>query len=223
MEITEVRIKLVQESQDRLLAFCSITLDGAFVIRDLKIIQGTRNAFVAMPSRKLMDRCRRCGGKNALRSSYCNQCGTRLAEDRAPRDTAGRAKLYADIAHPIHTDCREMIQAAVLKAYEEELIAAQSPGYICRYDDFGENDSSLPAEFDSIDFEIGPPPSSRPADVRRTEDAGTQRFEPAANQPAQTPHLDHGSPTGKPRRETPPNATVKARTSADPDFGEGID
>jgi len=37
MEITEVRIKLMEESEDRLRAFCSITIDQCFVIRDLKI------------------------------------------------------------------------------------------------------------------------------------------------------------------------------------------
>ncbi|MFM8707843.1 MAG: septation protein SpoVG family protein, partial [Planctomycetia bacterium] len=38
MEITEVRIKLVENVAERLLAFCSITIGGAFVVRDLKII-----------------------------------------------------------------------------------------------------------------------------------------------------------------------------------------
>ncbi|MFO1093344.1 MAG: SpoVG family protein [Planctomycetaceae bacterium] len=57
MEITEVRIKLADEVRERLHAFCSITLDGCFVIRDLKIIEGARGPFVAMPSRKLTDRC----------------------------------------------------------------------------------------------------------------------------------------------------------------------
>ena len=36
MDITEVRIKLMDDPHDRLQAFCSITLDGMFVIRDLK-------------------------------------------------------------------------------------------------------------------------------------------------------------------------------------------
>ena len=61
MVITEVRIKLVAENNERLMAFCSLTLDNAFVIRDLKIIEGTKGLFVAMPSRKLTDRCNRCG------------------------------------------------------------------------------------------------------------------------------------------------------------------
>ena len=36
MEITEVRIKLMEDSDDRLQAFCSITFDDCFVVRDLK-------------------------------------------------------------------------------------------------------------------------------------------------------------------------------------------
>ena len=117
MEITEVRIKLMEDnsgSNERLQAFCSITFDDMFVIRDLKIIEGAKGFFVAMPSRKLTDRCHHCGTKNHLRSRFCNQCGSRLDENRAIRDADGRAKLHADIAHPINSMCREKIQGAVL-------------------------------------------------------------------------------------------------------------
>ena len=38
MDITEIRIKLCSNSKERLLGFCSITIDSAFVVRDLKII-----------------------------------------------------------------------------------------------------------------------------------------------------------------------------------------
>ena len=138
MEITEVRIKLMEDQQERLQAFCSITLDCCFVIRDLKIIEGSKGSFVAMPSRKLTDRCHTCHSKNHLRSLFCNHCGARLPEERAIKADDGRAKLYADIAHPINSRCREMIQAKVLHAYEEELIKAQQPGYVCSYDDYGE-------------------------------------------------------------------------------------
>ena len=58
MEITEVRVKLMDEPGERLQAFCSITFDDAFVVRDLKIIEGTTGPFVAMPSRKLTGHCR---------------------------------------------------------------------------------------------------------------------------------------------------------------------
>lgn len=140
MEITEVRVKLMSDPNDRLMGFCSITLDGSFVIRDLKIIQGGKGFFVAMPSRRLMDRCSRCHTKNHLRSRFCNHCGVPLSEDRSAKDFDGRAKLYADIAHPINCDCREKIQAKVMEAFEQEKILAQQAGYVCRYDDYGEDD-----------------------------------------------------------------------------------
>ena len=138
MEITEVRIKLMDDPNDRLRAFCSITFDSAFVIRDLKIIEGTKGAFVAMPSRKLTDRCPRCGCKNHLRGAYCNQCGAALGEYRATQSDDGRSKLYADIAHPINSECREMIQTRVLSAFEDELLRSTQPDYVCTYDDYGE-------------------------------------------------------------------------------------
>ncbi len=143
MEITEIRIKLMDDPQDRLLAFCSITIDGSFVIRDLKIIRGTKGAFVAMPSRKLMDRCSHCGFKNQLRACYCNQCGGKLEEHRALRNDTGRAKLYADIAHPIHSECRDQLQSKIAEAYENELVLSRQPGYACRYDDYSEMDYDL--------------------------------------------------------------------------------
>jgi len=143
--ITEVRIKLMEDNNERLLAFCSVTFDDAFVIRDLKIIEGAKGCFVAMPSRKLTDRCMQCGCKNHLRARYCNQCGHKLDEDRAVRDADGRAKLHADIAHPINSACREVIQSAILKAYREEKERAKMPGYVCTYDDLdgGEFDESF--------------------------------------------------------------------------------
>lgn len=139
MDITEVRIKLMDDPNDRLQGFCSITFDGCFVIRDLKIIQGTKGSFVAMPSRKLTDRCPRCGTKNHLRARFCNDCAAELDEDRAVKDHDGRAKLYADIAHPINSNCRDMIQRKVLESFENEKILARKPGYCCTYDDYGED------------------------------------------------------------------------------------
>lgn len=140
MVITEVRIKLMEDNNERLQAFCSVTFDDAFVVRDLKIIEGTKGSFVAMPSRKLTDRCPHCGCKNHLRARFCNQCGSKLDEDRATRDADGRAKLHADIAHPINSACREVIQTAVLKAFAEEKERAKQPGYVCRYDDYDAGD-----------------------------------------------------------------------------------
>lgn len=194
MVITEVRIKLMEDNNERLQAFCSITFDDCFVIRDLKIIEGAKGSFVAMPSRKLTDRCSQCGCKNHLRARHCNQCGTRLDENRALRDTDGRAKLHADIAHPINSSCRESIQASIIKAYHDERDRARQPGYVCRYDDY---DAEYEAEsYAQIVTEMA---TTRPApDGFRTDRA-------------------HG-PRGT---HAPANQEVK-KTSENRDFGSGI-
>ncbi|WP_422928617.1 SpoVG family protein [Singulisphaera sp. PoT] len=138
MEVTEVRVKLTNDRTDRkerLRAFCCITIDGVFVVRDLKVIEGVNGLFVAMPSRKIGDRCGKCGVKNHLRARYCNHCGRQLDEHRAPRDSEGRDKLFCDIAHPIVPGARAMIERAVVEAYREELVLARQPGYVSTYDD----------------------------------------------------------------------------------------
>ena len=156
MVITEVRIKLMEDNNEneRLQAFCSVTFDDAFVVRDLKIIEGTKGSFVAMPSRKLTDRCQGCGCKNHLRARFCNACGSKLDEDRATRDADGRVKLHADIAHPINSACREVIQSAVLKAFHAEKERSKQPGYVCNYDDF---DSDYDAPLGAVVGEMNGP------------------------------------------------------------------
>jgi len=130
----------MENSEDRLRGFCSITLDDCYVVRDLKIIEGNNGPFVAMPSRKLTAHCHRCRGKNHLRANYCNQCGAKLKMEPVPHDSAGRARLYADVAHPINARCREMIQESVIKEFLLELDLAKQPGYVSRYDDDYESD-----------------------------------------------------------------------------------
>jgi stage V sporulation protein G len=141
MEITEVRVKLINNKDERLRAFCSMTLDNDFVVRDIKVIQGTNGYFVAMPSRKMSDHCPKCGGKNHLRARFCNNCGASLSEDRAKKDMKGRMKLHADIAHPINTQCRQTIQDKIVEAYEAEIEKSAEPGY-------------KPVEFDEPDDDV---------------------------------------------------------------------
>jgi stage V sporulation protein G len=129
MEISEVRVKLVSNKDDRLKAFCSITMANEFVVRDIKIIEGGAGFFVAMPSRKMSDHCEKCGGKNHLRAKYCNNCGSSLHENRAKKDFKGRMKLHADIAHPINSECRKRIQEKVISAFKEEVEKSKLPGY----------------------------------------------------------------------------------------------
>ncbi len=219
MEITEVRIKLMDDPGERLKAFCSITFDDCFVVRDLKIIEGSSGPFVAMPSRKLTSHCQRCGGKNHLRASYCNQCGAKLDDGRAERDDEGRAKLYADIAHPINSTCREMIQEQVIDAYEDELETAKQPGYVSRYDDYD----------DDLDV-----PEDEPA-PRREASAAKPAQQPAqqsAQQPApqtttgknssNAPH-GGGQPRGPHKKpESKPATPSQRRPDKNEGFGAGI-
>ena len=126
MKVTNVTVKLSPHSSDRLKAFCTMTLDNEFVVRDLKIIEGTSGLFVAMPSRKLTDHCPKCRGKNHLRAKFCNDCGARLPERRVS-DEEAQGKLHADVAHPINTECRNRLQQIILEAYEEERKRAGEP------------------------------------------------------------------------------------------------
>jgi len=138
MQVTEVRINLCGNGANRLKAFCSLTFDNTFVIRDVKLIDGNDGLFLAMPSRKLCDHCRRCGEKNHLRARFCNGCGMRLDETRSMNQqhpghgaaVHGRVKLHADIAHPINGDCRQLIERQVIGAYHEELERSKQPGYV---------------------------------------------------------------------------------------------
>lgn len=172
MEITEVRVKLIEDSSERLKAFCSITFCDCFVIRDLKIIDGLSGPFVAMPSRKLTAHCPRCRCKNHVRAAYCNQCGSKLPEAQLVRDDDGRAKLYADIAHPINSECREMIQRKVIEAFEAEKTLASQPGYVCRYDDF---DYSYVTDARSGDYRLRTSANSRAAEEDNSMDSTSEK------------------------------------------------
>ena len=130
MDISEIRVKLVERPQERLRAFCTVTIAREFVIRDVKVIEGPKGPFVAMPSRKVMDRCAGCGGKNHLRAQFCNDCGRPLPADRAPRDDRGRARLHIDVAHPINQDCRSFMEERILKSYQAEVERSRMPGYV---------------------------------------------------------------------------------------------
>ena len=82
MQITDVRVRKVAK-EGKMRAAVSITIDDEFVVHDIKVIEGEKGLFIAMPSRKASD------GE------------------------------YRDIAHPINSDTRDMIQKLILKAYEE--------------------------------------------------------------------------------------------------------
>lgn len=135
MEITEVKIFLKEGQDKKLKAYATLTLDNMFVVRNVKVIEGNKGLFVAMPSRKLKDQCPKCAFRNAVRSKFCNQCGTSLplapradrpggpqteARPVTPGEDTIRQSEHKDIAHPITTECRDYIQRKVLDAYENE-------------------------------------------------------------------------------------------------------
>jgi stage V sporulation protein G len=231
VEITEVRIKLMEEPGERLKAFCSITFDDCFVVRDLKIIEGTSGPFVAMPSRKLTAHCPQCRAKNHLRAAYCNQCGERLKENQAVRDEEGRAKLYADIAHPINSSCREQIQDRVIEAFTEEAESAQEPGYASSYEDLdsrvdivaGPPSTPPPAEKQAPPTEKEAPPTDNQAPPTEKQAPPIEEPAPPAEKEAsptenqvQPPEKPHGPHTAPARR------TPGSRRSSKGSFGAGI-
>ena len=84
MQITDVRIRKIAK-EGKMKAIVSITLDGEFVVHDIKVVEGDKGLFIAMPSRRSGD------GE------------------------------YRDIAHPINSETREMIQNIILEKYETVL------------------------------------------------------------------------------------------------------
>ncbi len=88
MEITDVKIFLRESNQ--LKAFVNMVIDDAFIVRNIKVIEGENGLFVAMPSRRVSN------GE------------------------------YRDIAHPINTETRNMIEQVIIKKYKEVLEEALS-------------------------------------------------------------------------------------------------
>ena len=55
MQITDVRIRRVTKEEGKMKAFVSITIDEEFVVHDIKVIEGEKGLFIAMPSSKTAD------------------------------------------------------------------------------------------------------------------------------------------------------------------------
>lgn len=169
MDITDVRVKIVGTDTDRLKAYCSITLDGTFVVRDLKIVDGARGLFLAMPSRKRTAPCPRCRHKNHLRGKFCSECGATLEPVHVPRDTNGRPQLHRDIAHPITAEFRRLVQERVVGAYLAEREAMTEAGD--RPEPVGANglddDAAEFEDYDALIADLDAPRSGGPAAERR--------------------------------------------------------
>lgn len=119
MEITEVKIILKNVPNRRLKAYATVTFDNSFVVRNVKIIEGNKGLFVAMPSRKVQRACPRCRRNNPLNSRFCNNCGVALEMGR--RMVYSRQAEHQDIAHPINRNFRSYLESRVLEAYNQEV------------------------------------------------------------------------------------------------------
>ncbi len=126
MEITEVRIFQKENANSKLKAYATITIDNAFVVRNIKIIEGKSGLFIAMPSRKIKENCPKCSHKNVVHSKFCNECGNRLPVSASTVSSTPeemhdlRQSEHKDIAHPITAQAREHIQKKILDAYQAE-------------------------------------------------------------------------------------------------------
>lgn len=121
MDITDVSVKLIQPlRRGRVLCVAAVTFDNSFVVRNIRLLEGPKGYFLAMPSQALTTKCRRCNRKNPIRSNYCNLCGTRLPEEQVPVDPqTGKSRVHQDVAHPIKTELREKIQASIVEEYKK--------------------------------------------------------------------------------------------------------
>lgn len=178
MEITEIKIKIVPRGANKLKGFASITFDNAFVVKDVRIIQGLKGTIVAMPAKKLTFRCFKCGFKNTLRAKFCSECGRRVHANFSRRNpTTGRPVLQVDVAHPINPDTRKMIEEKVIAAFDAEFEKFRQAAQAAQGEAIGQVQNAIRAaggfdedDFDSEDFEEGetqastaPAPAPAPA------------------------------------------------------------
>ena len=123
MEITEVRVALLDDPEKRLKGYATLTFDQCFVVRNIKIIEGKSGLFVAMPSRKPKVECGACHFKNDLGARHCCQCGHALTPvDRTRESPSGEGHTHRDIAHPITADFRRYLEQTLIEAYEAERV-----------------------------------------------------------------------------------------------------
>ena len=121
MEITEVRVFPREASDRKLKAYATVTFENVFVVRNLKVIEGSKGLFVSMPSRKVREACPKCNSRNPIRSKFCSNCGGTLKMPPVSSSDDSRQSEHRDIAHPITQEFREYLQKKVLKAYDQEV------------------------------------------------------------------------------------------------------
>ncbi|MBD3246500.1 MAG: hypothetical protein GF333_05755 [Candidatus Omnitrophica bacterium] len=126
MEITEVRVSLIERDGKRLKAYATVTFDNSFVVRNIKVVEGNNGLFVAMPARKMKQFCPRCGKKVDVGSKFCNHCALQLPPPSGDLAT-NRQATHQDLAHPINQQFRDYLQGKVLEAFTHEQQAKRAP------------------------------------------------------------------------------------------------
>ncbi|MBN1870174.1 MAG: septation protein SpoVG family protein [Candidatus Omnitrophica bacterium] len=128
MEITEIRVFQKEGQDKKLKAYATVTFDNAFVVRNIKVIQGSNGLFIAMPSRKMKRLCHKCHFKNEVGSKFCNHCGETIKSESQNTELLDAKTEHRDIAHPITQQFREYLQTKILEAYDREIVAEGSLG-----------------------------------------------------------------------------------------------
>ena len=124
MKVTQVKIKSLIPT-GAVACYASIVLDEVLKIEDLRLVRHGGAFVVAMPDRKMTDRCPECGKKNAVFDLYCGRCGNprgearqALQHDGSPLlDSRGRPKTRQDLVYPLDYSLRRAITEAVVSAY----------------------------------------------------------------------------------------------------------
>ena len=124
VNITRVVVHKLKEQdvtkKQRLVAVCHVTFDDAMVVKEIKIIDGTKGLFVAMPSRRITDHCPICHASNPMTARWCNWCGADMGEPSEPmKDARGNDKIFSDIVHMVTVEARATITSEILKAYRK--------------------------------------------------------------------------------------------------------
>lgn len=118
MNITDTRLDIIDNPSGKLRAFCSMTFNDEFVVKNFKIIEGNHGLFVAMPSRKLTKPCYRCDNRAFRNANYCDRCGKEF-DDRSGNSHHDTEDTHSDIAFPIEDDFREQLEDQLIAAYKK--------------------------------------------------------------------------------------------------------
>lgn len=125
MRITEIHLTLVDRPDDCLRAFCSVTFDNVFVVKDLRVIEGPRGLFVAIPSENRTATNPHLRATNPLQARCRSERGYRFALDE-PKDFGGTP--HSETMHPITAAFRARLESRVIAAYREQMRIIREAG-----------------------------------------------------------------------------------------------